>query len=374
MRYHIVFIVLLLAGGLQFERARAESPAVKSMKTLAAEYDRRYTEARTLYRAEKNDDHIDEAARNYRAKVHQLEVEFSHKFLTLAEQNPHDAVAVDALVRAAQMGAGETADSEKALTLLERDHLRDGKLSDVLTELGYSKWSGSEHFLRSVLQKSTNHKAQGLAAYWLAYRLKAKAFEELSGTNADQAAQEAEILLKRVIDKYADVSVVPQPPLGKRAQSALAELQRLAIGHVAPEIEGRDGDDKPFKLSDYRGKVVVLDFWGHWCPDCRGVYPKQKALVSRLEGKPFALIGVNSDENKDKLKKDLEQRGVTWRYWWDGGSRSGPISSSWNIQSWPTIYVIDQKGVIRYKGHEELAEKLDKLVDDLLKEPQTGTK
>jgi thiol-disulfide isomerase/thioredoxin len=195
----------------------------------------------------------------------------------------------------------------------------------------------------------------------------------LSGPEADKAFKEAESLLQLVIAKYADVPSGRPGTLGERATTALGELQRLAVGKPAPEIEGEDADGKHFKLSDYRGKVVVLDFWGHWCPDCRAIYPRQRALVKRLEGKPFALVGINSDENKDHLKSVLNQRGVTWRYWWDGGSRNGPIATSWNILGWPTLYVIDARGIIRHKGHEELAEKLDQIIDELLKEAKTAS-
>jgi peroxiredoxin len=219
-----------------------------------------------------------------------------------------------------------------------------------------------------VLKEGSGHEARGLAAYWLAYRLGESVNDELSGPRAEHAAKEAESLLRLVTEKYADVSTEKREPLGKRAEIALNELHRLAVGHVAPDIEGEDGDGKHFRLSDYRGKIVVLDFWGHWCPDCRGVYPQQRELTKHFAGKPFVLIGINSDENKDALKKVLERRGVTWRYWWDGGSRTGPIATAWNIQSWPTIYVIDQKGVIRHRGHEELAPKLEQIVTELLKE------
>ena len=95
------------------------------------------------------------------------------------------------------------------------------------------------------------------------------------------------------------------------------------------------------------------------------MYPHERSLVKRLAGKPFALIGVNSDE-KTKLKQVLKKENMTWRSWWDGGNTSGPIASKWNVHGWPTIYVLDHKGVIRFKGPRE--EALDRAVDDLLAE------
>jgi len=84
-----------------------------------------------------------------------------------------------------------------------------------------------------------------------------------------------------------------------------------------------------------------------------------------MQGKPFALVGVNSDSDKDKLKKRLEEEHITWPFFWDKDT-SGPISSQWNVHSWPTVYVIDSKGVIRHKDLR--GQQLDEAVDALLKE------
>ena len=95
------------------------------------------------------------------------------------------------------------------------------------------------------------------------------------------------------------------------------------------------------------------------------MYPHERSLVKRLEGKPFALLGINSDP-KARLKQTIKKEQMTWRSWWDGGDTDGPIATKWNVRSWPTIYVLDHKGVIRFKGPRE--KELDKAVDQLLKE------
>ena len=95
------------------------------------------------------------------------------------------------------------------------------------------------------------------------------------------------------------------------------------------------------------------------------MYPHERSLVKRLADKPFALIGVNSDSDREQLKKIIAKERITWRSFWDG-STSGPISTAWNVHAWPTIYVLDHKGVIRYKNVRGKA--LDKAVDTLLKE------
>ena len=95
------------------------------------------------------------------------------------------------------------------------------------------------------------------------------------------------------------------------------------------------------------------------------MYPHERSLVKRLEGKPFALLGVNSDP-KERLKQVMKKEQITWHSWWDGGDTSGPIATKWNVHGWPTIYVLDHKGVIRFKNKREKA--LDEAVDALLAE------
>jgi hypothetical protein len=99
------------------------------------------------------------------------------------------------------------------------------------------------------------------------------------------------------------------------------------------------------------------------------MYPHERSLVKKLADKPFALIGVNSDRDREKLKPRLEKEQITWRSFWDGPSgTAGPISTAWNVHAWPTVYVLDAKGVIRFVGHDDKT--LDELVDELIGEAE----
>lgn len=97
------------------------------------------------------------------------------------------------------------------------------------------------------------------------------------------------------------------------------------------------------------------------------MYPHERSLVKRLQGEPFALVGVNSDKDKAKLAARMKEESITWPSFWNGpeGTR-GPIATRWNVTGWPTIYVIDAKGVIRAKNLR--GEALDAKVDELLAE------
>jgi hypothetical protein len=96
--------------------------------------------------------------------------------------------------------------------------------------------------------------------------------------------------------------------------------------------------------------------------------PHERSLVKRLEGKRFILIGVNRDADRLTIKKCEKKNRMTWRSFFDG--RHGPIRKRYNIKSMPMIYVLDAKGVIRYKGTGGKA--LDRAVDQLLAELEKG--
>lgn len=96
------------------------------------------------------------------------------------------------------------------------------------------------------------------------------------------------------------------------------------------------------------------------------MYPHERSLVKRLENAPFALIGVNSDDSPATAKAAIQRENITWRSFFDGGGTSGPIATRWGVRGWPTIYVLDHKGVIRYQGVR--GEAMDQAVDELLEE------
>jgi hypothetical protein len=104
------------------------------------------------------------------------------------------------------------------------------------------------------------------------------------------------------------------------------------------------------------------------------MYPHERSLVKKLADKPFALVGVNSDPDLEKLKPVLAEERITWRSFWNGKEGTGgPISTEWNVHGWPTLVVIDHKGVIRHKylgspGEEKLDAAIDKLVEEAVKE------
>jgi len=114
------------------------------------------------------------------------------------------------------------------------------------------------------------------------------------------------------------------------------------------------------KLSDYRGKVVVLTFW--WLGYTEAL--EHRKLVERMKGKRFAFLGVYGEDDLDRGRAEVEKYGITWHSVWDG--RGGPISSNWNVHSWPDTWVLDAKGIIRYR--EVRGRELNDAAESLLRE------
>ncbi len=99
------------------------------------------------------------------------------------------------------------------------------------------------------------------------------------------------------------------------------------------------------------------------------MYPHERSLVKQYDNRPFVILGVNSDPDREKLKTRVEEENITWRSWF-AGSTNGKIPLRWNVTGWPTIYVLDHRGVIRYRGVR--GERMDEAVDTLLAELESG--
>lgn len=122
-------------------------------------------------------------------------------------------------------------------------------------------------------------------------------------------------------------------------------------------------------LSSYRGKVVALVFWDTSCGPCMREIPREKALLERMKGRPFAMFGVNSDADARAARKVMEAQGVIWPNWHDGKPGDGPIAKLYHTQGYPT-FVIDAEGKIRSKFAR--GGSLDQLVEKLVAEKEAS--
>jgi hypothetical protein len=223
--------------------------------------------------------------------------EIALKFIDLAERYPKDPVAVDALIRAVwQVNStpwpvelvGPDNARAKAFALLQRDHLGSDKLGPLCDRVSGGFGKEYETFLRAVLKDSPHRDVRARACLALAHFLTnrahridltrdqeelAKEFAGLYGEeyltglqkqDRGEAVREAEALFERARLEYGAVKLASGGTVAERAEAELFELRHLTVGKQAPEIEGEDQDGKRFKLSDYRGQVVLIDFWSEY--------------------------------------------------------------------------------------------------------------
>jgi hypothetical protein len=155
--------------------------------------------------------------------------------------------------------------------LIRDHHFRDPKMGELCFGMMYRTDEITEQLFRDVAEKHPQKASRGQAAYALGmcYRYKTRfSDKKLSEEEEAKLLGQTRRQFEEVAKTYADVKTPGgKDRLGDLAASQLARIKNLPnlkVGKVAPEIEGKDFDGKGFKLSDYRGKVVLLDFWGHW--------------------------------------------------------------------------------------------------------------
>ena len=221
------------------------------------------------------------------------------RFWELAEKNPNDPIALDALVQVVAQelwlesntshpGWGKDSPGARAIALLLRHHLRSDKLGEACRRIAYGFRPECETFLRTVLEKNPHKEVRALACLRLAHFLNgrlqrlnlvkerpelAKRYEGLFGKDylvalrrqdRAKAVKEVETRFEQAAAQYGDVKVPYGGTVAEKANVELFEIRHLAVGREAPDIEGADQDGKRFKLSDYRGKVVLLYFWSEY--------------------------------------------------------------------------------------------------------------
>lgn len=287
------FASLILPLALCLSAGEPNAPEKPS--TPAAQYRGLLTEFNTVTRG-----HWQAKTDDDRAKILAAAVPIPKKILELTQANPRDDFVLDALTQVlsqeywlnaytSHSDWGKDSPQVQAIAQLLRDHLQSSKLGETCKRVQFGLRQECETFLRTVLEKNPHRDVQGLACLRLAQFLLnrmdkvellreqpeiKKRFESLYGKEYLDALQrqdpaaivnEAAALYEQAIEKYGDVGIPYNDKIvGKVADTAkteLREVRELSVGKTAPDIEGVDQDAKPTRLSEYRGKVVLLYFW-----------------------------------------------------------------------------------------------------------------
>jgi hypothetical protein len=297
------FTIPLLAVLCIAHAARSAEPRAAEPSTLAQEYQRALTESGQVspnFRDAKTDEE--------RKRAVETTGQFAERFVKLAEKYPSDPLALEVLTQGVRsMNALDSAiqmswqtnktafpvrsqedSTQLAMALLVRDHLGSDKLGAVCERMRYGTRQEYATFLRKVMKESPHQDVQGIACLALAQFLNSHAskfdlledrpeladryeallgqpyYEELRRKGRDGRIKEVEALLEQAAAKYGEVKMPWGATVGEQAQAELFSIRHLGVGKQAEDIEGEDQDGKPFQLSQYRGKVVLLYFWSEY--------------------------------------------------------------------------------------------------------------
>ncbi|HEV3166368.1 MAG TPA: hypothetical protein VGZ22_20255, partial [Isosphaeraceae bacterium] len=233
----------------------AQSPS-DQYRALSKEFDDAMLAFEKAYRDAKTDDQ----RRQVFSDKYPEPQTYAKRFLALAEAQPKDPAALDALLWVAlHVPYGPLGD--KAMARLAEGHADSPKIATVVQQMASMGVPAAEPLFRAGLKSNPSDSVKAWSTFGLAMTLKQK--NEDGGPDADKNAKEAESLFQKVIDNYAAITA-PTGKLADLAKQNLHELQHLRIGLPAPDIKGEDIGGKTMKLSDFKGKVVMIDFWGHW--------------------------------------------------------------------------------------------------------------
>jgi peroxiredoxin len=364
--------------------------AIKAQKDcqqkLFAEYGERWGKAKT----EAEQDAL--AKWEYEAfhQMRKVDGAAAHSLMPLLCKHADDPKVYQGLAFATMHGGSD--DREEAGALMGKYHLSN---PFVLEWAKFGRGEGCNDFLEPIIRnlianKETTAKDRTLLQFSLAQHLKEKAevarMSDQSITwrygsdyiakfrKRDAAKLEAEAL--EIFDQLIAKKVPDEFHRGfsilEYAKTEAYEMRHLAVGKKAPEIVGEDLDGKPMKLSDYRGKVVVLEFGSSRCSPCVTFGRHLRKLIDQYAGRPFAGVGINLDKDRKEAKAFVEENKFTWPTFWNGSTGSaGGIAKDWNVSAIPTVYVIDHAGVIRSKAR---GPELDPLIEELVKKAEAAGK
>lgn len=128
---------------------------------------------------------------------------------------------------------------------------------------------------------------------------------------------------------------------------AVMEKQKdLQVGKVFPDFTEKDLAGKPLSISQFKGKVVLVDFWATWCGPCIGELPNVLKAYETHHDKGFEIVGISLDSDRAKLDKFIEEKKMTWPQYFDGGGWKTKLAGDYGINSIPATYFLDREGKI----------------------------
>lgn len=180
-------------------------------------------------------------------------------------------------------------------------------------------------------------------------------FFAMSTLDPELAESELIAYSDKIKTQFEDNAIVNQ------FREEIEKLKRLAVGQLAPEFEAYTPNNKTVKLSDYRGKYVLVDFWASWCVPCRKENPNLVRIYNDYKSKGFEILGVSLDNNPGSWMRAIQEDKLTWTNISDLKAWSSDLIIDYRIKAIPSSVVLDPDGKILAKNLRS------KELEDLLK-------
>lgn len=157
---------------------------------------------------------------------------------------------------------------------------------------------------------------------------------------------------EKILDSMLEMDDLDQRGRGMVRQklSQLKSLRRLVTGNEAIDFSANTEAGEKISLEDYRGEVVLLDFWASWCAPCKREMPNVKRVYKKYHQKGFEIIGISLDKSKEKFKDYIEEQDISWPQIFDGGRGGGDIARKYAVYAIPATFLIDREGKIAGKN------------------------
>ena len=291
---------------------------------------------------------------------------YCQEFLKLARRDPQSEVALKSclwIVNARRIAGSEKASREQrveAAHILAANFLGRPEMSECIYVAIESfmkdphRYSPdyNQRFVDAAEQLMKNNIHRDVHAR-VCFSLSELLMQELLGrgpimgsTPSPETIEQCRKYLTRVKEEFPEYKDFVYGTYGKAAERLLYDLDHMLVGQTPPDLEGTDVTGKHVKLSDYRGKLLIVDFWQGFSPASEDHHGLKHIL--KKAGNRVAVVGIVSD-SKQKVLKEVEKYQLSYPVFADGDD--GPLFTKWNIHTWPTTILLDEQGVMLHRGH-----------------------
>lgn len=316
-------------------------------------------------KAAKDDKALSEANRKYRADAKA----WAARANPLLNSHPSEPAALDVVPAMKEISYVD----DRVVQIVRENHFKSPKVLGLV--FNFCQDGGVRRlFAEDIAEKHPDRAIRGQATLILGRMDRVYLIDGLQENPSfggrlgkpDELRVRARRYLERVLKNYSDVMLDEEGEtlgeLSKDELAGLGNLGRLEVGNVAPDIEGKDLDGKPLKLTMKSGRVTLLVFWGTWCRPCMRLVPGEVAMLEKYKAAPFQIYGINGGDEREVAKKTTLEKQMTWPNFY-GTRKRGGLAAVWNVDNWPRVWVIGPDGVILYKGSgNDLEETVEKAV------------